>query len=120
MHLLTREAVRVYGRALRQDGVLLFHVSNRYIDLEPVVAAAAQAEGWHAALHFYSPTEEEKADFATVSVWIALSRDPAKLRGIAALADKGNEWEKLAARPDFGGWTDDYASILPLLKMWDD
>jgi hypothetical protein len=46
VHLLTREAFAVYGRALQPAGLLLVHISNRYIDLEPVVAAAA-AEGWH-------------------------------------------------------------------------
>ncbi len=49
IHLLTREALQVYRRALKQDGLLLIHISNRYLDLEPVLAAAAKRDGWHAA-----------------------------------------------------------------------
>ena len=41
MHLLTREALAVYGRAVQRDGIVLFHVSNRYLDLKPVVADIA-------------------------------------------------------------------------------
>ena len=36
MHLLTREALQVYGRAVQRDGIVLFHISNRYLDLKPV------------------------------------------------------------------------------------
>ena len=41
MHLLTREALAVYGRAVQRDGIVLFHISNRYLDLKPVVADIA-------------------------------------------------------------------------------
>lgn len=120
MHLLTREALRVYGRALQPGGVLLFHVSNRYIDLQPVVAAAAKAEGWRTALMQYSPSDAEEADFATVSVWVILTRDGRLLDAITSRSADRTEWDELPLRPGFGGWTDDYATILPLLKIWED
>ena len=120
MHLLTREALRVYGRALQPRGILLFHVSNRYIDLQPVVAAAAKVEGWHTALMYYSPSDEEEADFATVSVWIVLSRDQPMIDAITSESAEMTSWEDVALRPGFPGWTDDYATILPLLKIWED
>jgi hypothetical protein len=41
MHLLTREALAVYGKAVQQDGIVLFHISNRYLDLKPVIADLA-------------------------------------------------------------------------------
>ena len=41
-HLLTREAVRLYRRKLRPDGVLAFHISNRFLDLEPVLGEVAR------------------------------------------------------------------------------
>lgn len=120
MHLLTREALQVYGRALQPSGILLFHVSNRYIDLQPVVAAAAKAEGWRTSLMYYSPSDEEEEDFATVSVWVVLSRDRQVMDQVTEESAKMTSWEDVARRPGFSGWTDDYSTILPLLKIWSD
>jgi hypothetical protein len=50
MHLLTREAFATYGRVLAPNGLLLVHISNRFMALAPVVSAAARDGGWHAAL----------------------------------------------------------------------
>ena len=73
MHLLTREALQVYGRAVQPGGIVLFHISNRYLDLQPVVADLATRGGWSAAMLEYVPTGDEARLNATVSVWIALS-----------------------------------------------
>jgi SAM-dependent methyltransferase len=118
MHLLTREALSVYGRALRPEGLVLFHISNRYLDLRPVLAQAAQAEGWHSAILDYVPTpEEEKELNAAMSVWVAMSRDPRTMMRLFDLSgDQRRDWRTLPVRPGFAGWSDDYASILPLLK----
>lgn len=116
-HLLTREALRTYGEAVRPDGIVLFHVSNRYLDLKPVIADLAAARGWAAALMQYVPSEEEEARNATVSVWVALSRDPARLERLIELSGEDRyNWETLERRPGFSGWTDDHASILPVLN----
>jgi spermidine synthase len=45
IHLLTREAFDLYWRHLKPDGVLVVHISNRYVDLAPIVATAAEANG---------------------------------------------------------------------------
>ncbi len=115
-HLLTREAFRVYARALGPDGVLLIHISNRFVDLEPVLAAAAAAEGWAALVRDYVPTAPEETAGYYSSDWVAFSRDPAKLAALAALGGPDQPWRTLDARPGFAGWTDDYASILPVLR----
>jgi SAM-dependent methyltransferase len=114
-HLLTREAMAVYGRRLGPDGLLLIHISNRYLDLRPVLAAAARADGWHAALRHYRPSVQDAARFYTASIWVAMSRDPARLRQLTH--DRGNPWQALPGRPGFATWTDDHASILPILKI---
>jgi hypothetical protein len=116
MHLLTREAFAVYGRALQPSGILLVHVSNRYLDLEPVVAAAAVAGGWQARMLDYYPGNAESARNATVSIWIALSRDPRMIENLIAASPPGTNWTELPVRRGFAGWTDDHASLLPLLK----
>ncbi len=117
MHLLTAEALGVYGRAVQPDGIILFHISNRYLDLKPVIAAIAERGGWSAALLQYVPTEEEEAANATLSVWIALSRNPDSLDRLVALSGEDSiNWTLLERQPGFEGWTDDYGSILPILS----
>ncbi|MGZ8360695.1 MAG: fused MFS/spermidine synthase [Allosphingosinicella sp.] len=117
MHLLTREALAVYGRAVQRDGIVLFHVSNRYLDLKPVVADIAARGGWTSAMMEYVPTEEEEVLNATISVWIALSRNPASIDQLVALSGEDSElWTVLETQPGFSGWTDDHASILPILS----
>ena len=112
MHLMTREAFATYGRVLAHDGLLLVHVSNRFIDLEPVVAAAAREGGWTAVILRYRPSSL-LVDRASPSDWVALSRDP---RAIAAIRADDPGWAALTPRAGFTGWTDDYSTILPLLK----
>jgi hypothetical protein len=111
MHLMTREAFGDYARVLQPKGLLLVHISNRFLDLEPVVAAAAQAGGWQAAKLYYQP--EQPTPVASPSQWIALSRDPATMR---ALGKADARWVPLTPRAGFVAWTDDYSTILPLLK----
>lgn len=112
MHLMTREAFATYGRVLAPDGLLLVHISNRFIDLAPVVAAAAHDGGWAAIEMQYRPSTLDR-DRASPSDWIALSRKPG---AIAALEANDPGWLPLVGRPGFTAWTDDYSTILPLLK----
>ncbi|MFS0735957.1 fused MFS/spermidine synthase [Sphingomonas sp. 1P06PA] len=117
MHLLTTEAFAVYGATLSPDGLLLVHISNRFLDLEPVLAAAARAGRWRAALRDHEPDAAEAAAGATRSVWVAFSQsamtmDQLTTRGGTRVGD----WQSLDQRPGFVAWTDDYGSILPLLR----
>jgi hypothetical protein len=112
MHLLTREAFTDYARTLSPRGLLLVHISNRFLNLGPVVAAAAQGGGWHAAILNHTPSTLDEA--ASRSAWIVMSRDAAAYR---AVVTRGGDWKPLRPRGGFTPWTDDYASILPLLKF---
>ncbi|WP_439533986.1 spermidine synthase [Polymorphobacter sp.] len=118
LHLMTAEAFRVYARALSADGVLLIHISNRYLDLEPVVAAMARSEGWSARIRRFVPaTADVPGQADSMSVWIALTRSPARMgQVIAATGDAPADWARLRERPGMQPWTDDFASILPALK----
>ncbi len=119
MHLLTREAFAVYGRYLQHDGLLMVHISNRYLDLKPVVAAAAQAGGWHAVSRYYDPDDAERAHFYSTSEWIALSRSEATMGALIANSP-ANSWQKFpAAGTGLQRWTDDHASILPIIRWRD-
>lgn len=109
LHLLTDEAFKVYLRTLAPDGLLLVHISNRYIDLIPALDAAARANGLSAVVR----NDEGATKPLTGSMWVALARDPARL---AALQDSNPaEWAALE-RTSHPLWTDDYASIMPVLK----
>lgn len=70
----------------------------------------------------YSPTPEEESHYATVSVWIALSRNPATIERMKALSGlDALAWQPVEPKPGFSGWTDDHASILPIIRfdaMW--
>ncbi len=111
MHLLTREAFATYGRVVAPGGLLMVHISNRFLDLEPVVAAAAKEGGWRAIELYYRPNAIDPT--ASASQWIALSRNP---RAVAALRALDRSWAPLVPRSGFSTWTDDYSTILPLLK----
>ncbi|QNA83615.1 hypothetical protein G4G27_06095 [Sphingomonas sp. So64.6b] len=112
MHLMTREAFDTYGRVLAHDGVLLVHISNRFLNLEPVVSSGAVAGGWSAAKLVYYPGKNG-GPAETGSAWIALSRDPAT---ITTLKARDAAWAPVPRYPHFTPWTDDYSTILPLVK----
>ena len=125
LHLLTKEAFATYSRALKPNGLLLVHISNRYIDLNPVIAAEAKANGWHAALRHDRPTEALMNKGDRASQWIALSRDPKKLAALTGKVETvkdsyyvADQWLALDPPGDTDPWTDDYASVLPHLSLW--
>lgn len=115
MHLMTAEAFATYGRVLAPEGLLLVHISNRFLALGPVVAGAARTGGWQGLRLIHTPTTAERRDEGTVSDWIALSRSP---RVLALLKARSPEWRPLVAEPGFDGWTDDHASLVPVLRLF--
>lgn len=124
-HLLTKEAFDIYKRALAPNGLLLVHISNRYIDLDPVVAAEARAGGWSAAMRSDKPPEDAEAMGARASKWIAMSQNEGQLARLTGpLANKApiyyekDLWLTLQSSGDSRLWTDDYASVLPHLSYW--
>ena len=114
MHLLTREAFDVYRRHLSPGGILLVHISNRYLDLRPVIAGAAAEGGWTARLRIFNPSQAEHAQNATRSAWVVLSQSPANVERVAGSGS--SDWEPLVGRPGFTAWSDDHASVLPLIR----
>jgi SAM-dependent methyltransferase len=125
LHLLTKEAFEVYRRALKPDGLLLVHISNRHFDLNPVIAAEAASGKWFAALRHDSPPEAIINQGMRPSQWIAMSADAGKLARLTGMVyDKRpayfypDRWIKLKPPRADDRWTDDYASVLPYLSFW--
>lgn len=108
LHLLTGEAFGVYLDALAPQGILFVHISNRFMDLEPPIAAEVRRRHLHAAVREDAPPAESPW---TGSTWIAIARDPGQLKALSTVAP-AMAWRPLgaAARQP---WTDDHASILP-------
>ena len=113
VHLLTREAVKIYADSLSPGGVLAIHISNNYMDLEPVVAAIARDLGLSALLGAHDATEEELAAGTESSSWIVLTRAATDLD---VLRTKPG-WSTLTADPGFPSWTDDHIDLLRVLRL---
>ncbi len=121
-HLITREAFKLYLDKLAPDGIVLVHISNRYIDLEPLLAALA-ADSRLAARLFDTAEAKREPDspYRYKSVWVALARSEARLKALTEGYDKTapstwGHWRALKARPGLRVWTDDYSNIVTLLK----
>ncbi len=106
-HLLTREAVETYRARLAPGGILLFHISNRYLSLErPLAATAAEAGLW---AQWKIGRDKPENPYDSPSIWLAMGSDAAvesRLRDMA--------WE--APTPGTG-WTDDYAPVLRAMRF---
>lgn len=111
LHLLTREAFALYSRVVAGDGVVLVHISNRFIDLAPVVARLAQANGLATRIRKDSAPP---AKGATASNWIALSRNEGTIDRLVS-SSPANSWTALPPSAD-RLWTDDFASIVPFVE----
>jgi hypothetical protein len=113
IHLLTREAVELYLSKLVPDGVLLFHISNRYMDLVPVVDRIAAELKLTAFLrHDVEISEMERAQGREPSTWAILARQPLPLEPFR----NDSKWQLLKGDRKGELWTDHYANILPVLR----
>ncbi len=115
IHLLTREALRLYLDKLAPHGLLAFHISNLHLDLKPVLARLANDAGL--ACRVQSDTNlspAEKAEGKRASQWLVMARAPADLARLTA----DPRWEACPAETSKQAvWTDDYSSILDVFTL---
>jgi spermidine synthase len=115
VHLLTREALHVYLEKLQPDGLLAFHISNRYLDLKPVLANLARDA--HVISRFCEDTNVSEAELETgkdPSEWAVIARTPEDLGKLAL----DSRWHPNPGRAQKGVWTDNFSNVLRLFK-WD-
>jgi hypothetical protein len=110
VHLLTREAIALYRSHLAPGGILAIHVSNQYIDLAPEVQLLAQNANLPAVLLLNEDDEEANEVFE--SDWVVVTNNEAFL-GRSEVQEHANQ---IKPRKYARLWTDDYSSLLPLLK----
>jgi len=114
VHLLTREAMRLYRQKLAADGVMAFHVSNRYLVLHNVVARTAQAEGMVAAYRDDTFVDDELAiQGKTASQWVVVGRSWSDLDPIVR---HNPLWERLES-PEGPVWSDDFSNLLQVFEL---
>jgi hypothetical protein len=111
VHLLTREAIRLYESRLKAGGIVLMHISNRFYDLGPLVGAMARDAGLFALQRHDADPDDMEVTGKFGSHWVVLARAAADVEPLRRAAG----WEPLAIS-DLRPWTDDYSSVLPLLR----
>jgi hypothetical protein len=114
-HLLTREALALYGRKVSPAGVVALHVSNKYLDFAPVVEALAADGGWMA---LQGRDEDVPPEYArSPSEWMALSRSLDTIKSIYTnpTSDRWT-WKPTAEKTTVAAWTDDRTAVAEALR----
>ncbi|HVR94713.1 MAG TPA: fused MFS/spermidine synthase [Casimicrobiaceae bacterium] len=108
VHLLTDEALAVYRRHMKPAGIIAFHLTNRFLDLIPVVKQLADAH------HLFAVLVADEGDEGIVSRsdWVLLSDREASLQ-VPQIAEAASE---IAIRENLRLWTDDFNNIIQILK----
>ncbi len=109
VHLLTREAMAVYVRHLRPGGVVAFHISNRYLDLKPVVQQLAQGAGMTAWWVADKPADDSPL---FTSDWVLVTGNTALIQAF----QKAGVGQALDAPLSLRPWTDDYNNLVDVLR----
>jgi hypothetical protein len=111
VHLLTREALSLYRDRLTEGGLILLHISNRFLDLRSVVGRLIADAGMHGVIQWYQPAHKDINDKS--SIWVVLARDEADLGPL-----RGDpRWKAVEARDASSVWTDDFSNILSVFRI---
>lgn len=119
LHLVTREAMALYLARINDGGYLIFHISNKFLDLEPVLAALIDDAGLAARIQEHSPVETEwqkpnyEIDIILGSKWVVIARTEQDL----AILSENEAWRVLRRDPGQEPWTDDFTDVFSAI-MW--
>jgi hypothetical protein len=112
VHLLTLQALTVYRNALAVNGVLAFHISNRHLDLQPVLSGLAEAGHLTAMIRSDVITEESAALGNTSSDWLLMAQS----RGDFLTLGSDRRWIAPRTSAVSALWTDDFSNIWTVFK----
>lgn len=110
-HLLTREAFRIYEKHLAKNGVVAVHISNRHLDLKPVIRAHARERGFR-AVHIENYNDETQGVWA--SDWIFLGKPDSPL--LKKIARFDFDHTNLNENAHTQTWTDEYSNIFGIVR----
>ena len=112
VHLVTREAIELYLAKLAAHGILAFNISNRYLDLRPVLAAIAQDAGLACIVRDDSHLNQyEQRQGKLASIWLLMARNRIDLASLAS----DPSWQTLQMPRGSRVWTDDYSTIAGII-----
>jgi hypothetical protein len=111
VHLLTKEAVGLYFKHLKPNGVLALHISNRYLELQPVCERDAAAFGKQSMT---VEDEGDQAPYFSSSTWVLVTADGELFKDAAF---KDAYMYPPVVRKNFRGWTDDYSNLFQILNV---
>lgn len=111
VHLLTREAIQLYFRHLKPEGVLALHISNRYLDLKPVCEGGAAFVGRQA---WVVEDEGDEASYLSSSTWVLVTSDLSLYQGNSF---KDATISQYPPKKGFRPWTDDYSNLFQILDV---
>ena len=111
VHLLTAEAFAMYRRKLAPGGVIMAHISNRYLDLEPVLGRITLETGFFGVIQYHDKGKSQPL-LRYPSIWVVMARDPEDIIELAS----DPRWQPLRGA-EAPLWTDDYVNILGALKI---
>lgn len=112
-HLLTREAMELYLSKLTKDGLLAFHISHRYLKLEPVLGNLCRKMNLNGLTQKYDPgitppQKKEEAPFVYNSRWVIVSKYKYNFGDLP----QNDAWKALKEYPRMPAWTDSYSNLL--------
>jgi hypothetical protein len=112
-HLITTEAMELYAQHLTEDGVIAYHVSNRHLDLTPIVARQAESLGMAAAARLdLSGDAIAAAQGKKASSWVAVAPARESLQDLARLED----WTSPQVDEHTALWTDSFSNLISALR----
>jgi spermidine synthase len=121
MHLLTREAMQIYLDHLEPNGLLAFHISNNYVDLEPVLARLGEAVQPRLVGYVRKHrdlSDGEKAQGIMPSDWAIFARNGDDLEPL--LPKSAGQWRPVKTRANVSLWTDDHSNLFQVFRWRSD
>jgi len=108
-HLVSREAVETYLKKLKPNGLILFHVSNRYMDVESLVSAVSVDAGLQGLVRY---DDDETATGKTSSDYVVAARHKDDFGEL----NENENWTEMVKPAGIQAWTDDYSNMMTIIR----
>ncbi len=112
-HLLTREAIELYFKKLKPNGILAFHITNRHLLLKKVVSIHAEQMKLAALIQEFKP-QDNPPPLIVATDWVVLAKNPETLKPLQT--SQLGSWQKMPLYFDMPAWTDDFTNIVSIWK----
>ncbi|MGD9639216.1 MAG: spermidine synthase [Alphaproteobacteria bacterium] len=111
VHLITKDAIEMYFKKMKKGGLIAFHISNRYLRLEPVLSNIARENGYVSLVLAESITNYEKQMMMSASQWVVMAKE---YEDVEPLLFEG-PWRLTDDDTKVGVWTDDFSNLITIM-----